>query len=304
MVAVRLRHGGTFVEVLRTSRARRLLRISMTVAAIWFVLQIIADVYTLASMNLNGGSLRKTVADRSSNDATCPLLPARLQALGARSAARMLTREQVDNQMASMMKENKAGTTGTKVLFCPPSFSSDTCRGIVKVYKSRAVCEHVKRCLKMLEPAGDVGARILYADDKTMVEENMGPTMSISTWPDDFEIQLRRIVCILRKHSIIHRDLNWKNFVVDETTGRIYVIDLGDAFVWQDGMWNLQNYRKHNLRNLFNIWWKHHDEQEQLDNLISKIARLRKPDNFKRIWKAPNVLDPVVNGHVNPPLLN
>lgn len=194
------------------------------------------------------------------------------------------------------MKENKVGTTGTRVLFCLPSLSSDTCHGVVKVYQSRPVCEHVKRCLKLLEPAGDVGARILYADEKTkpetMAEENMGPSMSVSTWPEDYAIQLRRIVCILRKYSIIHRDLNWNNFVVDESTGRIYVIDLGDAFVWQGGMWNLQNYRRHNLVNLFNIWWKHHDEQEQLDDLIDKIAaKLRKPYNVRRIWKTPKVLE-------------
>jgi hypothetical protein len=307
MVAVRRLKRGTFVQVLRTSRARRLLRISVTVAAFWSILQTIVNVHALVSMNFNGSggrtnSLRRAGVKSVSNadmTTTCPALPARLQALGTRPPAHMLTREQVENQMTFMMKENKVGTTGNRVLLCSPSLSSSssdttTCYGVVKVYKSRSVCEHVKRCLQLLQQptAGDVGARILYADFKTkpntMAEENMGPTMSISSWPEDYEIQLRRIVCMLRTHYIIHRDLNWQNFVVDETTGRIYVIDLGDAFVWQGGVWNLENYRRHNLVNLFNIWWKHHDEQEQLDDLIDKIARLRKQAAYVgRIWKAP-----------------
>jgi RIO-like serine/threonine protein kinase len=275
------------------------LSIVVAVSALWTILKTIANVYALVSMNFNGGSLRGTTTSdvmKSSNGAaTCPALPARLQALGTRPPARMLTREQIENQMTFIMKENKVGTTGNRVLVCPASRSSDKCQGVVKVYRSLAVCNHVKRCLKMLEHmAGDVGARLLYAGDNTkpntMAEENMGPTMSISSWPDDYATQLRRIVCILRKHRIIHRDLNWQNFVVDETTGRIYVIDLGDAFVWQGGVWNLDNYKSRNLVNLFNIWWKHHDEQEQLDDLIAKIARLRKTANGNRIWKAPTMV--------------
>jgi len=304
-----------------STRPDRLFRITLIVLGVWSMVQSIVNAFALASMNFKGetpgsfalrGTATTTTTTTTSEHLECPALPERLQtmAMGRPPYSPVqLTKEEVDHQLQIMIP-NKVGTTGNQVFVCPANkqqknstaADDDTteCRGVVKVYRSRAVYHHVKRCLLLLaeDTTSYVTSPILYADDAsaTMVEANAGPAMSISTWPDDFEPQLRRIMCLLRRQHMIHRDLNWQNFVVDETTGRIYIIDFGDAFVWQSqpgdteeegGAWrNWQNYQRRNLVNLFNIWWKQHDEQQQLEDLIAKIKFQRKR-NKTRIWKAP-----------------
>jgi hypothetical protein len=239
-----------------------------------------------AAANLRGGG----TAIILQSDDTCPALPERLQHGGHLPPLAPLTKRLVEKQL-KFIKETTPGTTGNRILTCPPLHKH--CRGVTKVYRSKAVYHHVKRCLTLLQDAG-IGARILYADDETatMVEEDMGRvTMLNSEIPDDFDVQLWRIRCLLRHHQILHRDLTWQNIIVNQFTGKLYVIDFGDAFVWQGFSWqerlwrHWENYSRRNVENLFNIWWKHYDEDGQLERLISETRPEVKGD---RLWKPPS----------------
>jgi serine/threonine-protein kinase RIO1 len=123
-----------------------------------------------------------------------------------------------------------------------------------------------------------------------MVEEDMGRvTMLNSPIPDDFDVQLRRIRCLLQHHQILHRDLTWQNLILNQDTGKLYVIDFGDAFVWNGfSSWGgNNNWSSRNVENLFNIWWKHYDEERQLEWLISETRLEVKGD---RLWKPPSTI--------------
>jgi hypothetical protein len=239
--------------------------------------------------NIPFSNLRGGTAILESDD-TCPALPERLQHWGRLPPLAPLTKRLVEQQL-KVMKEITPGTTGNRILTCPGLHKH--CRGVAKVYRSKAVYHHVKRCLTLLKDAG-IGARILYANDETatMVEEDMGRvTMLNSEIPDDFDVQLWRIRCLLRHHQILHRDLTWQNIIVNKYTGKLTVIDFGDAFVWQGYSWqermwrHWENYSRRNVENLFNIWWKHYDEDGQLERLISATRPQVKGD---RLWKPPN----------------
>jgi serine/threonine protein kinase len=198
-----------------------------------------------------------------------------------------MTKEQMTKQLEDM-EEITVGTTGNRILHCPSHYTYGIpCRGVLKVYRHTSVYQHVKRCLTLLETVG-IGARILYADDATatMVEEDMGRvTMMNAPIPLDYDVQLRRIRCLLQEHSILHRDLNWRNFLVDKGTGKVTIIDFGDAFVWHGGgVWNRQNYSYRNVVNLFNIWWRSHDEDASLERMIAFTIPEIKGD---RQWRPP-----------------
>jgi serine/threonine protein kinase len=124
--------------------------------------------------------------------------------------------------------------------------------------------------LTLLKDTGIV-PRLLYADDttNTLVEEDKGwLSMRNSPIPLDFDQQLRRILCLLRQNRIVHRDMTYPNFVIDEITGMIYLIDFGDSFTWYGGWYETQNCNWRNLQNLFTIWARGYDEEKYLEDFI------------------------------------
>jgi Phosphotransferase enzyme family len=218
----------------------------------------------------------------------CPSLPDRLLHHHANLLSpplTPLTTEQVQQQM-KYRKRDRMGTMGDSILTCPNHHRSRVdpngrirtmendpfltlCRGILKQYQSRAVYQHVKRCLTLLNDTG-IAPRLVYTDDDTLtlVEEDKGfLTMRNSPIPVDFDQQLRRILCILRQHSIIHRDLTYPNFIIDEVTGMLYIIDFGDAHVGTTDDNEYWNWR--NVQNLFNIWWSDYDEETRMEEFIA-----------------------------------
>lgn len=230
--------------------------------------------------------------DQTNNDSAdvCPPLPDRLLHWAKPPQLIPLTKDEVEEQRRIMTKTN-FGTMGDSILRCPPtkpSVLSSTrrnaetdCRGILKTYRSKVVYEHVKRALTILADTRIV-PRILFSDDatRTLVEESMGQvTMMNSPIPVDFDQQLRRILCILRQHKVIHRDLTFPNFVVDEVSGMIFLIDFGDAFLGVDGgiMANVfpssqeqdRPFNWRNLVNLLNIWLSNYDEEVRLEEFIA-----------------------------------
>lgn len=275
----------------RRSRKLRIWWISIALVLLISVLRALSNVYSLVSMNFRGerkARLRGAKPpETTGNDPTCPELPERLSKIEKQQSS-MLSKTEVEEQLKIMIP-NHVGTTGNQVFLCPSVDASSQqqpwCRGVLKIYRWKHVYHHVKRCHKILEKYGIV-PKILYADDesKTMVEENLGKTISSSLLPEDFETQLRRLLCIFRQEKMIHRDLNWQNVVVDEEIGKVYLIDLGDAFAWtSDGAFHGENFMLRNLVNLFNIWWKGHDEMAQVEQLVrgvNQMIRVR-PD---RVW--------------------
>lgn len=114
------------------------------------------------------------------------------------------------------------------------SSSSPLCYGVLKIFRSKVVYEHTKRCLTLLQNE-DFVPRLLYSNDTTLtiVEEDRGQlTMMNAPIPMDFDQQIHRMICRLRQYyRIIHRDITYTNFVIDPKTGFISLIDFGDAFV-------------------------------------------------------------------------
>jgi hypothetical protein len=249
---------------------------------------------------LRAGNIDATTLMTNDNNQTakCPNLPERLlhHHVDLLSLPVFpLTKDDVQSQMKLMIR-NRLGTMGDIIMTCPdhhrsrvdpygrikttyadthtPQTSSPICRGIVKHYKHRSVYDHVKRILTTLEHTGIV-PRLLYSDDSslTLVEEDKGfLTMRNSPIPVDFDVQLRRILCILRKHAIVHRDLTYPNFIIDEVTGMIYIIDFGDAVMWDNtnhGWLQWDNFNWRNLHNLFMIWLRKYDEEERLEAFIA-----------------------------------
>jgi hypothetical protein len=236
----------------------------------------------------------------------CPALPHRLLHASEPPPLVPLTREQAEVQRQIMVKTH-FGTMGDTILQCPPlpppthhstsrrGNPETECRGILKTYRTRTVYEHVKRALTILADTGIV-PRILYSDDATLtlVEESKGKlTMMNSQIPVDFDHQLRRILCILRRHKIVHRDVTFPNFVVDEATGMVYLIDFGDAFLGTEGgimanlfpSWRIHQDRPFNWRNvenLLNIWLSSYDEERRLEELI---ATARPKVSGERQWR-------------------
>ncbi|KAG7349734.1 phosphotransferase enzyme family protein [Nitzschia inconspicua] len=242
----------------------------------------------------------------SSTMTSCPALPDRLLHHHADLLSPPLlplTHQDVQQQM-KLRKRDRMGTMGDSILLCPSHFRSrvdpngrirtiendplmKSCRGIMKQYQSPAVYRHVKRCLTLLNGTG-IAPRLLYSDDATLtlVEEDKGfLTMRNSPIPVDFDQQLRRILCILRHYSIVHRDLTYPNFVIDEVTGMLYIIDFGDSHVGAGAneragdYWNWRN-----VQNLFNIWWNSYDEEARMEEFITKtIPEIR----GSRQWRPP-----------------
>ena len=227
------------------------------------------------------------ITNQTSPLAFCPELPERLQNLPPESRLHPMTQNKLTEQLEYKMEAVDLGTTGNRILKCKNQYRGISCRGVLKIYPQRSVYELVKRCLTLLEHA-QIAPRILYADDATatMVEEDLGTiTMMNSPIPMDFDLQLRRIRCILREHAILHRDLLFRNFIIDKKTGKVFVIDFGDAFVWEGGgVWNSQNFSSRNLVNLFNMWWRGHDEDANLEWLIDYTKPEIRGD---RQWRPP-----------------
>jgi serine/threonine protein kinase len=127
----------------------------------------------------------------------------------------------------------------------------------------------------------------LYSDDatNTLVEEDKGwLSMRNSPIPVDFDQQLRRMLCILRQHSVVHRDVTYSNFLIDEITGMIYLIDFGDAFVADGGWWEPQNYNWRNMQNLFTMWARSYDEEARFEDFIDTTIPEVRGD---RQWRPP-----------------
>jgi hypothetical protein len=224
----------------------------------------------------------------------CPPLPSRLQEFAHKietAPFQKLTEGDFQRQLPTMLDSRNSGTTGNRILVCPQQpVHYKPCTGVVKVYRYPSVYFHVKYCLTLLQNTGIV-PRILYADDAThtLVEEDLGRvTMMNSKIPLDFDLQLRRIRCILQRHRIIHRDITWRNFIVDMEAGFITIIDFGDAFLWggdneddEDDERNIL-YGWRNMINLFNLWWRNYSEERRLEDLIEDT----KPHlTGERIWK-------------------
>lgn len=196
------------------------------------------------------GKLRGVQQTNATSSSVCPPLPKRLQHEKPLPLERM-TKEEMENQIQNYMDQNEFGTTGNKILTCR-QHNVHFCRGVVKIYRTKAMYFQVKRCLTMLENTG-ITSRILFADDETgtMVEEDMGEiTLMNSPVPWDYKEQMHRIQCILQQHAIIHRDFNFRNIIANQETGMIHIIDFGDAVVWQGGLWNPENYNWRNLQNV------------------------------------------------------
>lgn len=199
---------------------------------------------------LRGGIKQSNATIDEQTPMMCSPLPARLQNVKP-IPLETISKEQMEYQIQNYMDENEFGTTGNRILTCR-QHNVHFCRGVVKIYRSKAMYHQVKRCLTMLKDA-NITSRILYADDETgtMVEEDMGEvTLMNSPVPYDYKEQLHRIQCILQQHSIIHRDFNFRNFIANQVTGKINIIDFGDAVVWEGGLWNMQNYNWRNLQNV------------------------------------------------------
>lgn len=240
--------------------------------------------YQLMLKNLMGADfqveLKHNLVDRATG---CPALAVRFTHFHSKPFVPM-THEELQQQIALMIPVPNH-TSRNLILHCPTSEQVEdgapTCRGIVKVFRSETLYHHVKRCLMILEDSM-ITARILHADDETLtlVEEELG---SATLWdapiPRDFDVQLLYIRCILLKHSIVHRDFTSANFVVHPNTGKLFVIDFSDAFIW-DNEW----ISPRNLINLFNIWWKWHDEDAQRHELVT-LTKPRWVGDMR--WKHP-----------------
>lgn len=233
-------------------RKRRCHRLRRTMLFVFcFIVYFLVGLSSRLSENLSVSSPKLLRGGGSTlQNSTCPELPKRLQNVQP-AYLEPLSKEEMEYQMQNFMDANEFGTTGNKIFICR-QHDVRFCRGVVKIYRSKAMYYQVKRCLSLLRDAG-ITSRILYTDDEKaiMVEEDMGLlTMMNSPIPLDYVSQLQRIQCLLSEYSIIHRDYNFRNFVVNQDTGRIMIIDFGDAVVWQGGFWNAENY---NLRNIENV---------------------------------------------------
>lgn len=215
----------------------------------------------------------------------CPPLPDRLARKSQPPPLIPITKDQVDKQR-EIMTMTRFGTMGDTILQCPAVSSSNLeteCRGVLKIYRSRTVYEHVKRTLTILADTGIV-PRVLYSDDttNTLVEESMGEvTMMNSPIPVDFDEQLRRIFCILRQHKVVHRDVKYTNIVINDVTGMLFLIDFGDAFLGTEGgvLANLfpspsqqkdRPFNWRNMVNLINILIFNYDEERVMEDFIAK----------------------------------
>jgi hypothetical protein len=239
---------------------RRCQRLQVATALLlWFTTQFLVGLSFRLSENLGIDSpkqLRGGSTDQPDTNSSCPALPLRIEKVRS-FPPEPLTKLEMEYQMQNFMDANEFGTTGNKIFTCR-HHKVRFCRGVVKIYRSKHMYYQVKRCLTLLHNAG-ITSRILYADDEIglMVEEDMGKvSMMNSQIPlDDYVDQLQRIQCILQQHSIIHRDYNFRNFVVNQATGKIMIIDFGDAVVWQGGLWNPENYNLRNVENVSTIFY-------------------------------------------------
>jgi hypothetical protein len=252
------------------------------------------------SLRANASIPRNSTLSPSEKKA-CPALPDRLLRHNGNLLSPPLiplSQQDVKNQM-KYRKRDRMGTMGDIILTCPSHHRSrvdehgrvrtvqtdptmKACRGILKKYHSKAVYKHVKHCLTILKDTG-ITPRLLYSDDATLtlVEEDKGfLTMRNSPIPVDFDRQLRRILCILRKHNMVHRDVTHPNFVIDEITGMLYIIDFGDAYVATPEL----TFNWRNIQNLFTIWWNRYDEEARVEKFIADTL----PDiRGDRQWRPP-----------------
>ncbi len=241
--------------------------------------------YQLMQKNLMGTGFQIELKDNLVDRATgCPALAVRFTHFHSEPLVPM-TRQELEHQIELMVPISNH-TSSNLILQCPrPDQNNDDsppCRGILKVFRSEVMYRHVKRCLKILQDSV-ITSRILYSDDHTMTlveEELASATLWDAPIPRDFDVQLLYIRCILLKHSIVHRDFTAANFMVHQNTGKVYVIDFSDAFIWDDE-WTSSS---RNLINLFNIWWKWHDEDDQRQELVELTKRMRVGDMR---WKKP-----------------
>ena len=223
----------------------------------------------------------------------CPKLPKRLQEYLTKLKTdpfQKLSHENFKRQLPFMVPPNyNNGTTGNIIRICPTNRQLYIrCIGVYKKYQSPSVYLHVKHILTMMHNS-TVTPRILYADDPSLVivEEDLGHvTMMNSRIPLDFEIQITRIHCILQYYGIIHRDITWRNFIIDLSVGYISIIDFGDAYIWKKISNNNENDHQseswRNMVNLFNIWWKSYNEEEQFKHFVSVTNKNLKGE---RIWQ-------------------
>lgn len=240
--------------------------------------------YRLMERNLIGNAFKHELKGMLLDPATgCPALSTRITHLKSELLVPM-TKDELDHQIG-LMVPILDHTSNNLILKCPRLEQQEqdfpTCRGIVKVFRSAATYHHIKYCLNILQDS-HITARLLYSDDEslTLVEEELAlSTLWDAPIPRDFNVQLQFIRCILLKHSMVHRDFTSANFMVHQVTGKVYVIDFSDAFIWDD-QWN----SLHNLVNLFNIWWKWYDEDAQRLELVEMTKTLW---NGNKRWKRP-----------------
>jgi hypothetical protein len=305
-----------FASVLHRNKCNRFAPpLPLVLLILWCASQSFWDFQRLMKKNLgrmqhNRSSATSLRADGSNprnstlsllGTSTCPPLPDRMlhRHVDLLSPPLIpLSQQDVENQM-KYREKNRMGTMGDTILTCHSHHRSRVdehgrirtmqtdptmkeCRGILKEYQSKAVYQHVKRCLTILNDTG-IAPRLLYSDDAklTLVEEDKGfLTMRNSPIPIDFDRQLRRILCILRQHSMVHRDVTHPNFVIDEITGMLYIIDFGDAYVGTREL----TFNWRNLQNLFTIWWNQYDEERRVEEFIADVL----PDiRGDRQWKPP-----------------
>jgi hypothetical protein len=200
-----------------------------------------------------------------------------------------------------------------QVFVCPPpttqgnnnsTFSS--CRGVALVYSSRAAFDHVQNCITILQGEdgqatghGILGSHLLYADRATrmLVVAPFGRSLRYSSWPDDYEVQLRRLVCLLyQQHGMeFVLEWNWHSFVADETTGRLYLqaSSLSQAVLLPVSVWQ-KFFSWINIANLVVSTSDHPpssfetEPPNPLDALVLKLRRFRHLDRT-RIWKPPTL---------------
>jgi hypothetical protein len=236
--------------------------------------------YRLMENNVFGTNFRQELLARQhargdfliDPDTSCPRFPIVSKTKVHPSPLIPMTKEELEHQIDRMVPVRSRHTgSSSLVLQCPPSTA---CRGVVKVFRSKSTFRHVQRCLTLLKDS-DITARLLYSDEDTLtlVEEEIAPsTLWFAPIPSNLEVQLLYIRCILLQYSIVHRDFTASNFVVHPRTGKLYIIDFSDAFVSDKDQGRMWFSGRRNLVNLFNLWWKWHNEDAQRQILLDRTT--------------------------------
>jgi hypothetical protein len=271
------------------------------------------------------------------DDAACPELPERLRRMMGTPGQHQhqyqqhlpsstpISKQDFQSQWKIMVPDTSESSIGSnndpqqvdqtnipQVFVCPQpttqgnNATSLSCRGVALVYSSQAMFDHVKNCITVLlgedgqvTGHGILGSHLLYADraTRTLLVAPFGRSLRYSSWPDDYEIQLRRLFCLLaQQYDLELLELNWHSFVADETTGRIYLKEssLSQADVlWTSTkrMWQTYFSWISTIANTVVSVSRHHPSPETearnaLDALVVKLRRFRHLDRT-RIWKPP-----------------